>query len=69
MNQWSVIIYRLLIDTQKIVLILLLADMSTDEWSIDAEGKYNSNTTVYSPALCSYMFCAIQMEFHFIYFF
>ena len=43
--------------------------MSTDEWSIDAEGKYNSNTAVYSPALCSYMFCAIQMEFHFMYFF
>ena len=23
--------------------------MSTDEWSIDAEGKYTSNTTLYSP--------------------
>ena len=43
--------------------------MSTDEWSIDAEGKYNSNTTVYSPVVSSYIFCAIQMEFHFIGFF
>ena len=43
--------------------------MSTDEWSIDAEGRYNSNTAVYSPALFSYMFCAIQMQFHFMDFF
>ena len=46
--------------------ILLAAEVSTDELSVDAEGKHNSNTTINSPAVSSYMICAIQMEFHFL---
>ena len=30
-----------------------MADMSIDEWSIDAEGKYSLNSTVYSPVVGS----------------
>ena len=46
----------LLIDTLEIVPTLLVADMSTDEWSIDTVGKYISKTTIYSPVVSSYMF-------------
>ena len=41
--------------------------MSTDEWSIDAKGKYNSNTTVYSPAVHTCF--ALSKWSHFIVFF
>ena len=44
-----------LVDVLETVSELLVTDMSIDEWSIDAEGKYSSNTTVYSPVVSSYM--------------
>ena len=44
-----------LVDVLETVWELLVADMSIDEWSIDAEGKYSLKTTVYSPVVSSYM--------------
>ena len=45
-----------------------MAEVSDDEWSVDVEGKHNSNTTVYSPAVGSYSF-VLSNELSFLRFF
>ena len=56
LHSTSAVITKKLVDILETVSQLIVADMSTDEWSIDTEGKYSLNTTVYSPVVGSYMF-------------